>query len=142
MWRLIFIFGITLYQAPTSALGQTLSKTEQEVMQAERERESATQRGDVKTVEKLTAEEFFLVDATGKAVGRAERIGRPPRKRLRDSYDDVKVRIYGDTAVLTSRRSWIWEDTNEAKSARIIKVWVKRRDQWRIVAAQNTDVTP
>src|ERR1051325_12143710 len=52
-------------------------------------------------------------------------IRRPARKRLNDTYNDVKVSIHGKTAVLTAQRSWLWEDTREPKRARITILSIK-----------------
>jgi ketosteroid isomerase-like protein len=58
--------------------------------------------------------------------------------------EDVKVRLYGDTAIVTCR--WIEKSTTKGKPFEgtqiLTTVWVKNNGTWRIVSDQGTLVTP
>ncbi|MDQ3010967.1 MAG: nuclear transport factor 2 family protein [Acidobacteriota bacterium] len=51
------------------------------------------------------------------------------------SYDEVKVRVYGDTAVITGRVT-----TEEKVQSRFTRVWVKQQGRWQLVSAQSTRI--
>ncbi len=51
-------------------------------------------------------------------------------------FQDLKTRVYGDTAVVTGRAT----STDYGINSRMIQVWVKQGDTWRLVAGQNTPI--
>jgi hypothetical protein len=58
--------------------------------------------------------------------------------------DDIRVKVYGATAVVTGRtdqRVRFGSDVNEGRT-RYTRVYVKRNGHWQIVAAQRTDIAP
>jgi ketosteroid isomerase-like protein len=74
------------------------------------------------------------------------RQGRPPAgKTTYEAFDvdDLAVRIYGDTAVVTGRSS---PKGRTAKGEpirgqyRFLRVWVKRGGSWQVVAFQGTRI--
>jgi ketosteroid isomerase-like protein len=66
------------------------------------------------------------------------------RKYQSLAFDDVKVSIYGDTAVVTGRATLsdlsFGQESNHP--GRFTHVYVKEQDQWKMVAAQSTDILP
>ena len=50
--------------------------------------------------------------------------------------DDVRVRVYGNTAVETGRSTMIGEDKGKVvpRDNRFTRVWVKQQGRWRLVA--------
>src|SRR5207245_7214296 len=54
--------------------------------------------------------------------------------------DDVKVSVYGDTAIVTGRvtEKGIFNGRSLNSQSRYTDVWVKRNGLWQVVAAQNT----
>ena len=50
-------------------------------------------------------------------------------------YDDVKLRIYGETAVVSAQFT-----RGASRKVRVGRVWVRRQDQWRVVSAQLRDI--
>jgi len=121
---------------------QVLSPAEQEVWNAEQAREAALQRADIAQVERLTAGDFIHIDTSGRILQRADWLARTPRKRLNDNYEDLRIRVYGDTAVLSAERSWTWQETGEKLRTRLLKIWVKRDGGWKAVASQSTKIAP
>jgi hypothetical protein len=58
--------------------------------------------------------------------------------------DDIRVKVYGATAVVTGRtdqRVRFGSDVNEGRT-RYTRVCVKRNGHWQIVAAERTDIAP
>ena len=62
-----------------------------------------------------------------------------------DAYDvdDMKIRVYGDTAVVTARTTPKGRDSKGKPITgqyRYLRVWAKRDGQWRAVAFQGTRI--
>jgi ketosteroid isomerase-like protein len=61
-----------------------------------------------------------------------------------DSYtaDDVNVRVYGDTAVVTSRDSLAGKrgDQDISGQYRVTSIFVKKGGNWQLVARQSTRI--
>ena len=50
-------------------------------------------------------------------------------------YEDVKVRIYGETAVVNAQLT-----RGATGKVRVSRVWVRRQNQWQVVSTQLTDI--
>ncbi len=116
-----------------------------EVEGVEHARLAATLKGDVDAVEKFIAGDFIATRPNGTVANRAEYLDgmRSGRRRLTSAdHDDVRVRVYGDAAVITGRaRGKLMVDGKEqAFLTRYIHVYVKEHGQWRMVAMQNTNL--
>ena len=50
--------------------------------------------------------------------------------------DDVRVRVYGNTAVETGRSTMIGQDKGKSvpRENRFTRVWIKQGERWRLVA--------
>ena len=57
---------------------------------------------------------------------------------------DMKVRVYGDTALVnyTANIKGHFGDTDISGQWRVVRVWVKRKGQWQTVSFQATRVAP
>lgn len=68
--------------------------------------------------------------------------GRKPGQTPYVSYEieNLKVRLYGDVALVTGLAKAEWKENDEVESGRyqIIRVWAKRDGQWKAVAFQST----
>ena len=55
---------------------------------------------------------------------------------------ELKVRVYGDTAVLTGTAvsKGMWKGQAFAENERFIDVWIKQQGQWRCVITQLTRI--
>ena len=145
----VLLIGTVVVLVNSAVIAQMpagLSAAEQEVFKAEQEREEASARRDVATVDRMTDPDFFLINESGQVTGRDARVSNTGRnagggrKRVNDVYSDIRVKIYGDTALLTGRRSWTWMPASERHDVRMIKAWVKRPTGWRIVWTQYTEI--
>ena len=58
--------------------------------------------------------------------------------------DDVKVHVYGNTALVTAR--WTEKSTNKGRqiagTMRNMVVWVKKNGNWQVVSDQVTVIVP
>ena len=120
-------------------------KVEQELQARYRAWTEAIAKGTVVALfEKNAADEFTFIDApTGALSNKKETIERIKALDVQSwEFDEVKVRAYGETAVVTSR--WTIKGTAKGKDIsgqyRSTEVWVKRAANWQEVASQATRV--
>ena len=105
---------------------------------------AAIRKGEEATLAPFYADDYAITNETGEVQTKAQRLewvkGNMARLSTLD-YQDVKTRVYGDTAVVTGLASS--QVAGEAKlNRRFIQVWVKQGDAWRLVAGQTTTIAP
>ena len=137
---------ITLLIIVSSAPTLAQSKAEREVLKLNKEYEEAIARRDVSVHERLFADDYTYTPGNGNFMGRTEhmnftKLGTVVVKSLRS--EDVRVRVYGNTAVVTGL--WVSVDSRDGKEfaerrIRYILVYVKRGGHWQIVAEQRTGI--
>jgi len=113
---------------------------EQQLLATEREWDDAVVKRDAKALDRLLADDFRLIWIDGSVSNKAELIaGVTNRKAAIDPFstEDVEVRIYGDTAILTGRFKQTARvgTRSETNSFRYTDVYVRRKGQWRAVSA-------
>jgi ketosteroid isomerase-like protein len=138
--------------AASSSTSSGAGSAEADLLKLEREWLDAYMKRDVAALERIEADDFNLTYSTGDVITKAQELanlkssaaGNPAFKL---STEDTKVRLYGDSAVLTG--VLIQQTTDNGKEMavrmRYTDVWVKRNGRWQVVAAQLTkmpDQTP
>ena len=115
----------------------------EEVLQVEREWVEAHRQLDVATLERLMADDYFVIRTDGSMAGKEEDLASYRKGDRHWEYaegDQYDVRIYGHTAVLSGR--WRARGVNAGQpfdyAARFLSVFVKRDGRWQMVAAQST----
>lgn len=104
--------------------------------------------GDRAFIEGLLAEEWTVIDTTGRVLTRAEVLdetfGSADRSILSMDVDDLQVRLLGAAAVVTGRTQATGSYRGEAASVtlRFTDVFQERDGRWTIVASQGTMVPP
>ncbi len=100
-------------------------------------------RADIATLESIMSDDYLFVSGMGQMLNKREhlealRSGDIKYESL--TYDDVKVRAYGDTAILTGHI--IGEGSNAGRSISgahfITRVYVNQGGRWVIVSGQAT----
>ena len=131
--------------AALPAYAQTTKATEQEVLKAYRELDEASLiKKDRATMERLMADDYSYGHSNGSVANKAQDIAEnmsPDMKWTASRLDDLKVRIYGDVAVVTGLATL----TGSAKGyvsgpRRFTDVWVRRNGRWQSVGGQSTIV--
>jgi ketosteroid isomerase-like protein len=100
---------------------------------------------DIATLDHMHAADFTYIEGTGRVLNKAETLRSYEATRFRElTYDDLKVRRYGDTAVVTGRGRAVIERDGSAVEilARISRVHVRRRNKWEVVLYQVTRIAP
>ncbi len=145
----IVIMSVMLITAVSFAIGQTETKSasqnssaEQEIIKLERERLDAYARADREAFDRIVAEGFTMTHSDGSISDKAQErnVLRPstaskPLPAL--AIEEVRVRIYGDAAVITGRLVEQGERVGRL-SLRFTNTYVRRQKRWQIVAGQLT----
>ena len=125
------------------ATHQTRSSTDDEkaVATLDTEYQEAVKNNDAATMARILADDFVLVTGLGKTYTKADlleeaRSGRVVYERQEDS--NQKVRVWGDTAVVTAL---LWAKGTDSGKAFDYKLWfsdtyVRTPGGWRYVFAQ------
>ncbi len=130
--------------ATVSALGQ---EAERELRQLEDNIADAVVRRDTAFVDRVWAEEFVYTGVRGEVKTKADILAELRAGDLQFEvlkFDDIRVRVYGDAAVVTGRattkgRSKQGEISGEFRYSR---VYVNRCGAWQLVAFQGTPIAP
>lgn len=114
---------------------------EQILTKMERDWADAILKKDFVTIERILAEDFIFTGSDGKALTRNQinedlRSGEWSPESI--TYENLKVRVYGDTAVVTLLQNEISKTKGKDSSGRFrfMDVFVKRNGLWQIVAEQ------
>jgi len=119
---------------------------EQAVLKLEQQWEDALIKSDVAALERIYDDSLIYTHSSGGVDNKSayvDAIKSGVTKYQSMKRDDIKVNVYGNTALVTCH----WEvhvlargnkiDTN----ARYLHVYVKQRDGWKMVAHQATRIT-
>jgi len=135
---------------PASMLAQQNSKAEKEVRAVLDEIQKAVLKGGVEAAaffDKYNADDFTLIGPNGAVQTKAEnlegfRSGKTGYQKM--DFSDVKVRIYGNTAVVTGIVKFIGEQAGvnyTGNQYRFTRVFVRQGGIWKHVLLQNTRIT-
>jgi len=114
------------------SIEKTVLKLTQEWLEAE-------DRVDRAALNRIIADDFVGTGPKGTTVSKSDVIPRegPGAHGLAISGQDIKVRVFGDTAIVTGRGVPKVQDHPEL---RITVVFVKRADRWQMVAGHLSPV--
>ncbi len=140
MTKSIYILVLALVFANGAVTKPT---PEAEIANLERARQDAFVRGDIDALDRGTADDYTTINASGKISTKPQMMANlraAKTKVLSVTLDDLKARVYGDTAVLTGeyRDVNVREGVQRETHALFTRVFVKRHGQWQAVAYQQT----
>lgn len=115
-------------------------ETESLLRQLNDEWVKALVRRDADTLDRIMADDFFFAYPL-EGDDKREFIGDVASGDLRVEYlnrDHVNVRIWEDTAIVTARdeAKWFYQGREWSGNYKIIHVYARRENQWRLVAVQ------
>jgi len=103
---------------------------------------TAQLKKDRATMERLMAEDYLYVHSNGAVANKAQEIADNMSGEINwtgSKEDDMKVRLYGEVAIVTGRQVLTGTAKNfAAGSRRFTDLWVKRNGQWISVGGQTT----
>src|ERR1700761_2156078 len=100
---------------------------------------TALVQNDVATVNRLLADDYLGINPNGTLETKADALAQRRSGTVKISAiepDNVKVRVYGDTAVVTSRVDVVGHDGDRDISGRYhyTRVYNRRSGEWKIVS--------
>lgn len=120
---------------------------EQQLKDALRQWDEAYARRDGEALNQILSTDFVFTAPTGQVVTRPQYLSanlKAPDIAVETPIgsEDVQVRLYGDTAVMTSVAAQRGQRFNRDPHVRYryTDVWVKRGDRWQAVASQATHI--
>ena len=132
---------LTLNNQPP--LNPASSSDEDAVRRMESDWGDAFERKDLTTLDQFMADEYILTDPLGIVRSKAESLAALETNEVyfeSTRSDDVKVRINGDTAVVTGRSTFRgrYKGWSMAGQYQYTDILVKRRGEWKAVGSHIT----
>jgi hypothetical protein len=157
MKRILLMLALVM-AVSSLAVGQATDKkaagkeerSKQELMQLERDIGRANVERDHAFFERVEAEEFVFTDSGGGMTMKKEDVesvespANPDSKLLSYEVDDLKVALYGKTAVVWGRSTLKGISKGQAwtTQSRFTDVFVWRDNRWQIVAGHSSRIRP
>jgi hypothetical protein len=150
---LLSVFLTIVTAAP--ALAQSESKAaaskrsvEGQLIELERQLSAALVREDAAVLERLWSNDLIFTFPNGTVSNKAQRLAsqKPAaassQSESETTNDEVKVYLYGDTAVVTVLSTWSGKANNQTYSSQFqaTHVWAKQEGRWQLVAAHVSPV--
>jgi hypothetical protein len=116
-------------------LSSCKSATSVEIVHQEKELDQALGAADVQRLRVLWADGLLFTFPNGTMLGKDERLraiaASPAPAGLKSTIDDIRVEMYGHTAVTSVLSTW----SPVGRQYRATHVWVKKHGHWQLVAA-------
>lgn len=125
----------------TTAASEQNNSVEQAVLKLTQQWLEAEERSDRGALNRILADDFLGTGPMGTTVSKTDVIPREGSEGhgLAISGQDIKVRVFGDTAIVTGRGVPKVKDRPEI---RFTVVFVKRADRWQMVAGHLSPMPP
>lgn len=152
--RKTFVLAVLVLTAASIALGQEQSARRdlrrsvgQAIRQIDHERVQAQIGADGAALNRIYADDFIGIGPSGTVRTKAQVIADFTSGDLKFqsiTTDDVRVRVYGNTAVETGRSTMIGQDRGKAvpRDNRFTRVWIKQFGRWRLVSNHYSSLIP
>jgi ketosteroid isomerase-like protein len=123
-------------------------RVERQLIELERQLSDALVKQDVAVLDRLWSNDLVFTFPNGKVSNKAERLAgqkpaaQPSQSESETSNDEVKVYLYGNSAVVTVLSTWSGKVNNQEYSGQFqaTHVWVKQEGRWQLVAAHVSPV--
>jgi ketosteroid isomerase-like protein len=130
---------------PQPSAQQSVQSAVQELTALEQAWLEASRQHDGAWMERYLADTYISTDQNGVIYDKAARIARvknPARKVESVSYENNKVQVYGDTAIVTGLTvlKGTFEGKDNSGKFQWTDTWVKRGGQWQCVAGHSSTV--
>jgi ketosteroid isomerase-like protein len=115
------------------------SNAEDEVRKAMADKTAAIVHKDAAALNRLYADDYYRISDTGRVMGKADFIKRvmdPSNQEKKVDLSDVKIRVYGDVAVVTGLGAGTFTskrtpEVHRGPEERFLAVWVKHNGAWQ-----------
>ena len=141
----ILIIMVLAHYGDASTASKQAGGVTSELTQIEHRIVKAWLEGDRATVDSILAADWSVIDLTGRVLTKAQvmqELGSGERRIESGSVDDLKIRTFGDVAIVTGRS--VLAGSYQGKRASVVQrftdVFTKRDGRWQVVASQGTQV--
>jgi hypothetical protein len=136
--------GLAQALASNKVAGNT--NAQEELKKLENDRAQAVLTGNTTALDPMTADDYTVINISGQPLTKAqlfEALKSGDLKYDQLENDDIRVRVYGDTAVLSGRttQKGQFKGKDISGQTRFTRVYVKQHGKWQAVAAQATRIT-
>ena len=152
MLKNIFSVLLLIAMVATPAVAQgnknairSRQKIERELIELERQLSEALARQDASLLDRLWSETLVFTFPNGQISNKAQRLAaqRPSAdpNQLTNRNEEVKVHLYGNSAVVTVRSRWVDKaGTQHGDPYQATHMWVKEDGRWQLVAAHVSQI--
>ena len=137
-----FVVALLGLLASSRAWAQATSATDQEIIKLEQAVTDAQFKKDRAALERLLADDYLYTHSNGSVLNKAQEITESMSSEVRwtdSKLADLKVRIFGDAAVLTGRQTIQGTAKGYVPGPRrITDMFVKRSGRWQWAGGQAT----
>lgn len=132
-------------QGTTAATNTTATNDEQAIKQIEQELLDALLKGDASANERYQTDTYVFTAPDGTVMNKAKGIADIKSGDLKfesSKMDDIKVQVYGNTAVVTCRTTdkGKYKDTDLSGQYRWTDTFAKTNGRWQLVAGHGTKI--
>jgi ketosteroid isomerase-like protein len=136
-----------MFAVAVAFLGQSRSSgMQEEILKLEKEFGQAIIKNDPEAIDRFLADDWIIIDPDGGIIDKPRFLGvirsGTLSHEMMDS-DDVRVRIYGDAAIVTALTTTKGKFMGQefTTQERATDMFVRRDGRWRCVVSQPTRVT-
>ena len=122
------------------------ANVDEDLKKLETERAAAVVRGDAATLAKQTSDDYTFINVYGRMSDKSQMVDafkNGQSKLASDELSDMKVRLYGNTAVITGKADVKGTLSGKDITGQMMftRVYVKKGGHWQSVAFQQTLVS-
>jgi ketosteroid isomerase-like protein len=148
---LLLVACVPGIQVPAHAVSVPLLHREdrlhKEIENLESQWRTALVQNDVATINRLLADDYLGINPNGTLETKADALAQQRSGTVKISSiepDNVKIRVYGDTAVVTSQVAVEGHDGDRDISGRYhyTRVYSRRDGEWKVVSFEQSRITP
>ena len=124
---------------------RSTQNVEGELIELERQLSLALARQDASVLDRLWSQDVVFTFPNGQVSNKARRLAAQKPSvdpnQLTNRNEEVKVHLYGNSAVVTVRSRWLDKSgTQQGDLYQATHVWVKQQGRWQLVAAHVSQV--
>ncbi len=139
------LFALAAAVVLSISIAAQTGNAEQALLQLERDWEQANAKNDVIALEGILAPEFVATDSDGRLTTRDQGLARRRSGQVKFTaftQDDYRVRLIGDTAVVTGRSTikGLRDGKDWSGQERWTDIFVRRNGRWQAVASHSSRI--
>ena len=135
---IVALYSLAVGQTKNTRLTQT-DRVVERIRKLDQERIQAQIHADAMALDRIYADDFIGIGPSGTVRTKPQVLADFTSHELTFqsiTTDEVRIRVYGNTAVETGRTTTVGQDKGKVvpRDNRFTRVWVRRQGRWRLVA--------